>query len=96
MTTLRFVLGDQLSRAVSALQDIDRARDIVLMVEVREEATYVRHHKQKLVLVLSAMRHFAASLRTEGTRVDYVRLDDNNTIQARSRANWVARCPAIP
>ncbi len=78
MTTLRFVLGDQLSRAVSALQDIDRARDIVLMAEVREEATYVRHHKQKLVLVLSAMRHFAASLRTEGTRVDYVRLDDNN------------------
>jgi len=76
MTTLRFVLGDQLSRNVSALQDIDRARDIVLMAEVREEATYVRHHQQKIVLVLAAMRHFAASLRAEGIGVDYVPLDD--------------------
>src|SRR5512143_3458593 len=76
MTTLRFVLGDQLSRDVSALQDLDRARDIVLMVEVQDEATYVRHHQQKLVLVLAAMRHFAASLRAEGIHVDYVRLDD--------------------
>ncbi len=46
------------------------------MVEVREEATYVRHHKQKIVLVLAAMRHFAAALRAEGLRVDYVALDD--------------------
>ncbi|GJD50955.1 (6-4) photolyase [Methylobacterium crusticola] len=47
------------------------------MVEVAEEATYVRHHKQKLVLVLSGMRHFAADLRRErGARVDYVSLED--------------------
>ena len=32
MTTLRLVLGDQLDRGVSALQDIDRADDIVLIV----------------------------------------------------------------
>lgn len=76
MKTLRLVLGDQLSPSVSALRDIDRARDVVLMVEAREEATYVRHHKQKIVLVLSAMRHFARSLREAGVRVDYVRLDD--------------------
>ncbi len=76
MKTLRLLLGDQLSREVSALRDIDRARDIVLMAEVEDEATYVRHHKQKIVLVLSAMRHFAQSLRAEGIRVDYVRLED--------------------
>jgi deoxyribodipyrimidine photolyase-related protein len=46
------------------------------MLEVHDETTYVRHHKQKIVLVLSAMRHFAKSLRDEGIRVDYVRLDD--------------------
>jgi deoxyribodipyrimidine photolyase-related protein len=46
------------------------------MAEVRDEATCVRHHKQKIVLVFSAMRHFAASLRADGIRVDYVRLDD--------------------
>jgi deoxyribodipyrimidine photolyase-related protein len=75
--TLRFVLGDQLSRSVSALQGIDSADDVVLMVEVQDETTYVRHHKQKIALVLSAMRHFAESLRKEGIPVDYVRLDDD-------------------
>ncbi|NJN47900.1 MAG: cryptochrome/photolyase family protein [Candidatus Competibacteraceae bacterium] len=75
MTTLRLVLGDQLSRSISVLSDIDRANDIVLMAEVHDEATYVRHHKQKLVLVLSAMRHFAQSLHAEGIHLDYVELD---------------------
>jgi len=75
MATLRLVLGDQLSRGLSALRDID-AGDTVLMVEVHDEATYVRHHKQKIVLVLSAMRHFAESLRVEGIHVEYVRLED--------------------
>ena len=74
--TLRLVLGDQLSRNLSALADLDPARDRVLMVEVMAEATYVPHHKQKIVLVLSAMRHFAEELRQQGVTVDYVRLDD--------------------
>ena len=76
MKTLRLIFGDQLSRPLSALRGIDRARDVVLMVEVSEEATYVRHHKQKIVFVLSAMRHFAESLRAEGIDVDYVRMND--------------------
>lgn len=76
MKTLRLVLGDQLSRSVSALQGLDSAKDVVLLLEVQAETTYVRHHKQKIVLVLAAMRHFAAALRAEGIRVDYVQLDD--------------------
>ena len=50
--------------------------DVVLMMEVVEEATYVKHHKQKLTLIFSAMRHFAEELRRDGFTVDYVRLDD--------------------
>jgi deoxyribodipyrimidine photolyase-related protein len=76
MKTLRLVLGDQLSPDLSALSDLDLKRDTVLMMEVTEECTYVAHHKQKIVLVLSAMRHFAADLRRRGVQVDYVRLDD--------------------
>jgi deoxyribodipyrimidine photolyase-related protein len=76
MTTLRFVLGDQLTRDIASLRDIDKARDVVLMVEVAEEATYVRHHKQKIVFVFSAMRHFAQALAEQGITVDYVLLDD--------------------
>jgi len=76
MKTLRLILGDQLSQDVSSLRDIDPNRDVVLMVEVWDETTYVKHHKQKIVLVLSAMRHFAESLRLEGIAVDYIHLDD--------------------
>ncbi len=74
--TLRVVLGDQLSANIAALNGLNAASDIVLMMEVAGEATAVRRHKQKIVLVLSAMRHFAAALRSRGIPVDYVRLDD--------------------
>ena len=73
---LRLVLGDQLTRDLSSLQDIDPARDVILMVEVADEARYVPHHKQKIAYLLSAMRHFAEGLRAEGLRVDYVQMDD--------------------
>ncbi|MBV9076832.1 MAG: cryptochrome/photolyase family protein [Methylobacteriaceae bacterium] len=76
MGALRFVLGDQLNRRISSLVDLDPEADLVLMVEVTEEATYVRHHKQKIAFLFSAMRHFAEELRGEGVQVAYVRLDD--------------------
>lgn len=92
MTTLRVVLGDQCSDGLSALDGLDPARDVVLMAEVRSECTYVRHHKQKIALVLSAMRHFAARLRARGVRVAYSRLDDPDNTQ--SLAGEVARVAA--
>ena len=75
MTSLRLLLGDQLTRDVAALRDIAKG-DVVLMAEVADETTYVRHHQQKIAFVLSAMRHFAEELRAEGIVVDYVKLDD--------------------
>ena len=73
---LRLILGDQLSHNISSLSDIDINHDVVLMVEVQTETNYVPHHKQKIVVVLSAMRHFAQELEERGIRVDYVKLDD--------------------
>ncbi|NRA30456.1 MAG: cryptochrome/photolyase family protein [Parvularculaceae bacterium] len=75
MATLRLVLADQLTRNVAALREV-AADDVILMAEVAEEATYVKHHKQKIVFLFSAMRAFAAQLREEGLTVRYVRLDD--------------------
>lgn len=75
MTRLRLILGDQLSHDISSLTDLQPG-DVVLMAEVANEAEHVPHHKQKIVLVFSAMRHFAAELRANGVMVDYVRLDD--------------------
>jgi len=76
MKVLRIILGDQLSAGISALRGLNQESDIVLMMEVMAENTYVPHHKQKIVLVLSAMRHFAEELRQDGVTVDYVALDE--------------------
>jgi deoxyribodipyrimidine photolyase-related protein len=75
MRNLIFILGDQLSPGISSLAGADPRRDVVLMVEAQAEATYVRHHKKKIALVLSAMRHFAEELQARGFRVDYRMLD---------------------
>ncbi len=73
---LRLVLGDQLSDGLSALAGLDPARDVVLMAEVRAEATYVGHHKQKIALIFAAMRSFALRLESRGVTVRYVRIDE--------------------
>ncbi|MCP3735127.1 cryptochrome/photolyase family protein [Sphingomonas sp. RP10(2022)] len=76
MKTLVPVLGDQLTPTLSSLRDADPADTVVLMMEVGDETTYVRHHKQKIAYILSAMRHHAAALAAAGWTVDYVHLDD--------------------
>ena len=75
---LIFILGDQLSQSLSSLEDADPAQDAILMCEVMEEATYVPHHKLKIALIFSAMRHFAEELRSSGFELHYARLDDPN------------------
>lgn len=79
---LRVILGDQLSRNIAALNGLDVATDVVLMAEVMGECSYVPHHRQKIVMVLSAMRHFAAALQARGITVRYVRLDEAANTQS--------------
>ena len=76
MTILIPVLGDQLSHDLASLRGIDQSDAVVLLMELSDETTYVRHHKRKIALILSAMRHFACELSDAGWRVDYIRLDD--------------------
>ncbi len=71
---LILVLGDQLTPRLSSLVGADPARDLVLMAELHDEATSVRHHKKKIAFIFSAMRHFAEELRAGGWSVDYVTL----------------------
>ncbi|MEO1303762.1 MAG: cryptochrome/photolyase family protein [Pseudomonadota bacterium] len=77
ISNLILLLADQLSPNIASLQAGDPSADTVLMVEVNEEATYVRHHKKKIAFLFSAMRHFAEDLRAAGWTVDYVRLDSD-------------------
>ncbi|MCP4823668.1 MAG: cryptochrome/photolyase family protein, partial [Shimia sp.] len=73
---IRLILGDQLTQNLSSLRDAEPATDVILMAEVRSEATYVKHHKKKIALIFSAMRHFADELRARGFTVHYVRYDN--------------------
>jgi len=53
------------------------ARDeIFVMNEDLELCTYVRHHQQKIVLFLAAMRRYADELRARGVDLRYIRADD--------------------
>ena len=63
------LLGDQLSP--SMLDFADRKTDHIMMAEVASEATYVAHHKKKIVYHFAAMRHFAEELRADGWTVLY-------------------------
>lgn len=77
MTTLRLILGDQLSETIPSLKDVG-SDDIILICEVIEEATYVRHHSKKIAFLFSAMRHFAKELKDKGYKVRYVTLDSSD------------------
>ncbi len=72
MSTLIVVLGDQLSPALSSLQNV-QSTDVILLAEVGSEASYVQHHKHKIILLFSAMRHFAAILQQQGHTLCYIR-----------------------
>ncbi len=66
-----WILGDQLSIEHTALAGADKRQDVVLLIESRSRGAHLRYHKIKLVLIYSAMRHFAAELRADGWTVDY-------------------------
>ncbi|WP_343563921.1 cryptochrome/photolyase family protein [Kiloniella sp. b19] len=74
--SLILIMGDHLSHEISSLQQADPDRDLVMLCEVRDEATSVRHHKKKIAFLFSAMRHFALELRDRGFSVRYVTLDE--------------------
>lgn len=70
MKTL-WILGHQLTTYMEGFQHISKSEDVVLFVESRSRSGWLPYHKQKLVLIFSAMRHFAEQLRQSGYRVDY-------------------------
>ena len=74
-----WILGDQLSLQQAALLSLEqqlgahkaRQQCRVLLIETTGVLAWRGYHRQKLVLVWSAMRHFAAELIEAGWQVDY-------------------------
>jgi deoxyribodipyrimidine photolyase-related protein len=79
---LAVVFGDQLDQQSSLLRSLSKENDAILLMEVAEEATQITSHKQRTLLFLAAMRHFALDLADRGYRVQYVTLDDKNNRQS--------------
>lgn len=78
---IRLVLGDQLHAGHPWFAE--RTDDVLyLMMEVRSETDYVRHHVQKVAAFFLAMRAFAEELQATGHRVHYLRLDDPGNTQS--------------
>ena len=74
---LCIILGDQLSQNITSLKNLRKEDDKILMMEVVNEATYVNHHKKKLILIFSAMRHFAEDLKKQGYTVIYSKINNS-------------------
>ena len=68
-----WVLGDQLNRELGALREATPDSHRVLLVESTAKLTGKRWHRQRAHFVITAMRRFAAELRTAGFEVDHRR-----------------------
>ena len=68
-----WVLGDQLWQGQSALAscESDKVNTPVILIESLSHVKERRYHKQKLILIWSAMRHFAEALKADGWDVTY-------------------------
>ena len=92
MTTTVWIPGDQLLRDHPALAAAgDSSRVCVLLIESAAALARRPYGKPKLALLLSAMRHYAAELRSHGYVVDYRRAP---TFAAGLRAHAADHHPA--
>ena len=83
---LILILGDQLNLDNPALDDFDAAQDAILMVEAANESTQVWSHKARIVLFLSAMRHFYSSLQSQHScpsQLIYLKLGEHNFVNLK-------------
>jgi deoxyribodipyrimidine photolyase-related protein len=81
--SLKLILGDQLNINHPWYTKVDEEVMFVLM-EVRSETDYVRHHIQKVVAIFDAMRNFAKNLVSLGHRVHYMHISDSENKQTIS------------
>lgn len=87
MKRLILILGDQLNHSLSSIVYGNKRIDHVAMAELGDELTYTKHHRKKVVLIFSAMRHFFAELQDAGWKGFYQYFNPESEI--KSFAQWV-------
>ena len=90
MRTVRLILGDQLDLGIASLADIDPENDLILMAELKTEASYVKHHKKKIAFIFSAMRHFAEECRLKGLKICYIDYDS-----PKNKGNFISQLQSV-
>ena len=71
-----WVLADQLDARLAHLADADPATTTVVMIVSRAKVRSAPWHRQRLHLILTAMRRFALDLEAAGFTVDWRTADD--------------------
>lgn len=89
MTTGIWILGDQLSENQAAIASCanQRAKTPIVLIESVQQGLTIPYHLQKLVLVWSAMRHFAEELRQAGWNVTYYKHAENYEVPLQE---WIS------
>jgi deoxyribodipyrimidine photolyase-related protein len=79
--TLRLILGDQLNSNHSWFKSVDDSVTYVMM-EIRTETDYAKHHIQKVVGIFAVMQNFANQLKSNKHNLIYLHLNDENNLQS--------------
>lgn len=77
--TLRLILGDQLNINHSWFSAVNPNVTYVLM-EIKSETDYAKHHIQKVIGIFAAMQNFAKELQQKNHEVIYIHLNDENNL----------------
>ena len=75
-TSVKLILGDQLNIQHPWFEKVD-SEVLFVMMEVRSETDYVKHHIQKVVAIFDSMRKFAEELKSNGHHVHYISMIDS-------------------
>lgn len=73
-TSVRLILGDQLNLNNPWFEKVDE-NVLFVMMEVRSETDYVKHHIQKVVAIFDAMRKFSEVLKSKGHHTHYISIN---------------------
>jgi deoxyribodipyrimidine photolyase-related protein len=79
--TVRLILGDQLNSSHSWFNTVDDAL-VYVMMEVRSETDYAKHHIQKVVGFFATMQAFYLDLKSKKHEVIYIYLNDEDNLQS--------------
>ena len=79
---LRLILGDQLNINHSWFDEKNQDNYLYVLMEVRSETDYVKHHTKKITAFFAAMRNFGEQLSKKGLNVHYITINDPQNQQS--------------